>query len=288
MKLALGTAQFGGPYGVANSNGQIGYEEAARILNRAKLSGVVTLDTAVSYGKSESTLGNLGLCGWKVITKLPKIPASVQNVYDWVFTQVKASMQRLHVNTLSGVLLHNPEDIFTKQGPSYLKALQDLRELGIIEAIGYSIYSPLALDELTKCFWPDIVQAPFNVFDQRLLTSGWLDKLNSRGVLVHVRSVFLQGLLTMSPTLRPQYFSKWKDLLSNWDTLVIDLGVSPVKICLDFNSYFQQINKIIIGVDSVEQLQQILREYSSENCYNLESFASEDLDLIEPFRWCIR
>ena len=41
-----------------------------------------------------------------------------------------------------------------------------------------SIYSPDELDRIWKVWKPDIVQVPFNVFDQRIVNSGWLKRLS--------------------------------------------------------------------------------------------------------------
>ena len=40
-----------------------------------------------------------------------------------------------------------------------------------------------------------MIQCPFNVFDQRLISSGAYKRMKARGIKVHVRSIFLQGLL---------------------------------------------------------------------------------------------
>ena len=56
-KLAIGTVQFGMNYGIANNSGKINYNEAKSILEYAENVGADTLDTAIIYGDSESTLG---------------------------------------------------------------------------------------------------------------------------------------------------------------------------------------------------------------------------------------
>ena len=80
MKLALGTVQFGVPYGVANSTGQVPESEGSSILSYARTLGIDTLDTAIAYGESERRLGSIGVAGWNVITKLPEIPNDFENV----------------------------------------------------------------------------------------------------------------------------------------------------------------------------------------------------------------
>ena len=97
MKLALGTVQFGMPYGIANQSGQVSREDAKGIISLAQISGIDTLDTAIAYGDSEACLGDVGLDGFKVITKLPVMPDNVADVSNWVHDQINASFQRLNV-----------------------------------------------------------------------------------------------------------------------------------------------------------------------------------------------
>src|SRR5690349_6348980 len=55
-RLTLGTAQFGLPYGVSNTSGQVARAEVKAILNAAKNAGVDMLDTAAAYGDAESII----------------------------------------------------------------------------------------------------------------------------------------------------------------------------------------------------------------------------------------
>ena len=71
MKLALGTAQFGMEYGIANKNGKVSLDEAKAIITLGRLAGIDTLDTAMAYGDSEESLGKLSTEDFHVITKLP-------------------------------------------------------------------------------------------------------------------------------------------------------------------------------------------------------------------------
>ncbi len=80
MKLALGTVQFGQDYGIANSNGQTSRSEVDKILELARLKGIKTLDTAISYGESETILGQIGVQDFNIITKLPELPKDCNNI----------------------------------------------------------------------------------------------------------------------------------------------------------------------------------------------------------------
>ena len=204
MRLALGTVQFGLDYGIANAAGQVAPEEVARILTLAQQLGIDTLDTAINYGHSESVLGQCGISPWQVVTKLPALPDGALDVAEWAHSHMRQSLARLGVVKVHAVLLHKPQDLLGKNGDALLKALQDIKLQGHAAKTGISVYSP----EELECFYAlhhfDLVQAPFSILDQRLLVSGWLTKLHDMGVEVHTRSAFLQGLLLMRPSQRPQ------------------------------------------------------------------------------------
>ena len=80
MRIAIGTAQIGSQYGVANTSGILVENEIKKVLLKAKNEGVDTIDTASNYGKSEAILGNLNINNFKVITKLPAIPEDCLNI----------------------------------------------------------------------------------------------------------------------------------------------------------------------------------------------------------------
>jgi aryl-alcohol dehydrogenase-like predicted oxidoreductase len=287
MRLALGTVQFGAPYGVSNSSGLVPFDDVIQILTYAKSKGVDTLDTAISYGQSEDVLGKIGIQQWKIITKIPSLNESVGNIESWLNEHIDSSMLRLGVRRLEGVLLHRPEDILSDAGDLYVKALESLRETGKVSKIGYSIYSPDSLEQLTARFWPDIVQVPYNVFDQRIISSGWLDVLTSRNTKVHSRSIFLLGLLVMPNDSRPAYFSKWSSLLSKWDEFVAKAGQDPVHLALNFALQEKRFDRIIVGVDSLMQLKHIMDERHKAVSVDLMMMSSYDKDLIEPSRWVL-
>lgn len=287
MKLALGTVQFGINYGVANSQGQVSKQGVMDILRLAESAGLNVLDTAVAYGSAEKTLGDIGISGWSCITKLPPMPYDELQPKKWVETQIKGSLKRLNLTNLSAVLLHQPGDILGPNSQEYLYGLQEMRNQGYVNEIGYSIYSPEVLEEITEVFWPNIIQTPYNVFDQRIKTSGWLDKLAARGTKIHARSVFLQGLLLMSRYSRPSYFEKWGKQLKNWDELVASQELTAMECALNFVAGDSRFDSVIVGVDSANQLKELISAYGKQCELPLERLEVADPDLIEPFRWLV-
>lgn len=285
MKLALGTVQFGLPYGIANQVGQVTRHEGKAILQLAADNGINTLDTAIAYGESEQRLGEIGIQGWQIISKLPAIPDDCTNISQWVAETVRGSLQRLNVKSLYGLLLHHPQQLMEKNGEDLYRALQQLKHDGLIQKIGISIYDPSELNILFDRFQLDLVQAPFNILDHRLIDTGWMNRLAAQGTELHVRSVLLQGLLLMSPTDRPKKFARWDRLWSDWDNWLSINRLTPLQACLCYALSFPQISKVIIGVDSLGQLNEILRAIQSQAPEIPVAIKTDDLDLLNPARW---
>ncbi|MDB2389778.1 aldo/keto reductase [Alphaproteobacteria bacterium] len=287
MKLALGTVQFGIDYGVANTKGKLDGGSVASLLAYAKAEGIDLLDTAAAYGTSESVLGNIGVSEWKCITKIAAMPSNVLNVEEWVAGQINLSLKNLKVPSVHGLLLHNPCDLLGKFGAEYLSTLLDIKKSGLFQNLGFSIYSPHQLEQLTKIYWPDIVQTPFNVFDQRIKESGWLEKLSIGGTKVHARSAFLQGLLLMDRDVRPSFFKKWSEQLSLWDAILKKHKIRPTDAALSYVMSQEHFEKVIVGVNSIQELYQLIQS-EFRVIEELAGLSSSEIDLIEPFRWRLK
>jgi hypothetical protein len=284
-RLALGTVQFGGPYGIANQTGQVSCDEVAAILNHALAAGLDTLDTAIAYGESEQRLGEIGIGQWQVITKLPAVPESCTDLHAWVQKSVLGSLERLKIPRLRGLLLHRPQQLLGPQGDALFRALVALKDQGKVEKIGVSIYGPDELDVLWPHYQLDLVQAPFNIIDRRLATSGWLTRLHQAGTEVHVRSVFLQGLLLMKAANRPATFNRWQSLWRQWYRWLDDQALTPLQACLGCALAQPQVDRVVVGVDSLVQLKEILANIETPLVEPPVTLVSEDMDLIDPSRW---
>lgn len=288
QRLALGTVQFGLNYGVANTAGQIDAAEAPNILRIARLSGMDTLDTAIAYGDSEAALGSQGVDSWKVVTKLPAIPSECQSdaqVHRWVQEQVRGSLMRLGLERVHGVLLHRPEQLLGEQGQALSRALQGLKDQGLAAKTGISIYHPQELDVLAHAFEPDLVQAPLNILDQSLIYSGWAERLKAKGVEIHVRSTFLQGLLLMKPSERPAKFHRWHSIWQQWELWLEKNGLTPLQACLRYSLAVAQVDKVLVGVDNSAQLNTILSAAQGPLPPLPEWIMSVDADLVNPAKW---
>ena len=271
-RLALGTVQFGLPYGVSNTTGQVSVDGAAGILAQARAEGLDTLDTAIAYGQSEVVLGQLGIRGWNVVSKLPAMPQGLCSVEEWVAEQFAQSMQRLGVDQLDGLLLHRPEQVLGPGGDDLWSALERLRGDGRVRKIGISIYGHDELPALIKRRHIDIVQAPLNILDRSLVETGWARRLKEQGVELHVRSTFLQGLLLMGVE-RPIKFARWQPLWNQWQAWLGEHQLTPLQACLRYSLAVPEVDRVIVGVESSSQLSEII--------------AAANGAMPEPPEWCI-
>ena len=284
-KIALGTAQFGLPYGISNVNGQVERTEIDKILDFARSAGISMLDTAIAYGNSEENIGATDSVGFEIVTKLPPLTGAETSVAKWVRNQIENSLVKLKRNLVYGLLLHNPADLLGIYGDELYESLALLKEEGLVKKIGISIYTPTELDSLIPRYMPDIVQAPFNVFDRLLDTSGWLARLSKMNVEVHVRSVFLQGLLIQQPNERPANFEKWNQEFAKFDSWTESRQVSPLASCLGHVLSYPEISKVLVGVTSTNELAEIIAATTGYSQRAPDNLQSADLELIQPINW---
>ena len=257
-ELCLGTVQFGMPYGVTNKKGQVNEVEVRRILRLAAESGIRLLDTAQAYGMAETVLGKC----WptasprRLISKLT-MGADPQ---DWE-RSLMTSLRRLRASKLDGFLLHRSSDLHPRNGKALLKWLEGLRERGIVERIGVSIYKGSELEELPLSRI-QIVQLPVSVYDQRLIHDGTINRLRELGIAIHLRSVFLQGLLLQTPEKWPPHISApFREHHTQWLERLQQKGMCPLTGCLNFVHSLEGIEAILFGVVSCRELDQVLRAW---------------------------
>jgi aryl-alcohol dehydrogenase-like predicted oxidoreductase len=277
-KLALGTVQFGLDYGVTNLRGQVTIDEVKNILDFAKNNKINTLDTASLYGNSEQILGEVGVNDYQVITKTIPLKESVNEVIDGFYK----SLESLNQRQVEGLLIHNINDIENKRFDTLFNRLNELRQKGLIKKIGFSTYTPEQVDFLLENFDFDLIQLPFNVFDTRLIEDGQLQILKSKNIEVHVRSVFLQGVLLDFDNLS-DYFSTWKKQFNEYEAMVKASGLSLLEYALNFALSIQEIDKVLVGVDSEEQLREIVQAVKGQS--NLDTYPINDINLLNPSLW---
>lgn len=287
-RMALGTVQFGLPYGLANATGQIAPGAIASILAAARDAGVDTIDTAIAYGEAEARLGEAGVSAFRVVSKLPPIPEGLTEaagVEQWVRAHVSESLTRLRIPRLHALLLHRAADLVGPAGNALAASMIKMKEAGFASGIGVSVYSPDDLDAVEARLPCTLVQLPCSVIDQRFVRSGCIRRLHATGVEVHARSIFLQGLLLMPADRRPPFFERWASLWQSWDAWRAHSGQSALQGCLAFALAVPGVSRIVVGIDEVDQLREIVSAASGPLPPPPDIFHSDDRSLVEPSRW---
>ena len=284
-RLILGTVQFGMSYGIANHTGKVSNNQSRGMLNLCRDNNIGMIDTAIAYGESEKCLGELGVNSFKIVTKLPSVPYNCKDVSIWVEDQFNESLLRLGVNSVYGLLLHRSEQLLEKNGQAIYKAMQSLKESGKVEKVGISIYSPNELDKIFHLYDLDLIQSPFNLIDQRLFKTGWMDRLHNKNIEINTRSVFLQGLLLMAQADIPIKFSQWSSIWTKWYKWLNENDILAVDACLAYPMSFSQINRVVVGADNISQLKQIIKAVSIKSPIKFPNLENGDEALINPSNW---
>ena len=213
-KLCIGTAQFGQKYGVTNNEAPVDAEEAKKILRLAKNNHISSIDTAQNYGDSEQVIGYCSEISkdFKIITKLGKFDAIESNektIKEHLEKILEISMKRLRADKLEGLLLHEPSVLKKKGGDVVVDWLKKKKREGQIRKVGISIYEACDLRE-NDLEWIDIIQAPYSIYDQRVLDSsnGLKKKITEGNIELHVRSIYMQGVILQNSENIPNFLSR--------------------------------------------------------------------------------
>jgi aryl-alcohol dehydrogenase-like predicted oxidoreductase len=213
------------------------------------------------------------------------VPDGVEDVMGWMHAQIEGSLHRLNVAQLHGVLLHRPAQLLEPRGDALATALHGLKSARLVRNIGVSIYQPDELDAVMPRLACNIVQAPFNLFDRRMAASGWMQRLQTLGCELHLRSAFLQGLLLMGADERPTQFRRWAPLWTRWHAWLLEHRIEPLQACLRFALRIADSAKIVLGVDSARQLAQILDAADGPLPGVPDDLCSDDPELLNPSLW---
>ena len=281
------------PYGIANETGQPLATEVCEILRAARKAGVSMIDTAHAYGDAEAVLGRCLDSGhdFNIVTKLPPLHAETvtdQNI-ERQADAFRSSLLRLGRERVYGLLAHEANDLLAPGGDRLWAWLQSLREERKVEKIGVSVYSPQQLQQvLRRCETLDIVQLPFNVYDQRFAQSGLLDLLKEKRVEVHSRSAFLQGLLLMAPEHLPERFASIRQHQAALHAWLRERGLDPVTGALAICLQNPRIDFVVVGCETVRQFDEIAEAAKNPaDLAGVDQFAISDEMTINPSKWAV-
>lgn len=282
-KFIIGGAQLGSNYGISNFSGVAGKEDTFRILDYAYDQGIDTIDTARSYKKSESIIGEYNSkkksSAFKVITKILHLN---NNLSD----QVKNSLKKLSVKSVT--LLTHTSKLFLDS--NLQNEIKELKNKGYVTKIGVSVYTQNEIERiLSSEYNPDIVQLPLNILDTRLYRSGKIYDLYSSGIEIHARSIFLQGLFFLPEAILKKKFPDVVSEINELKKISNDVGCTISELSLLWVNTLSEISKIIIGVNNVSQLQEninSLKKILPKNTYDSAlDIEYDNKNILNPSSW---
>jgi aryl-alcohol dehydrogenase-like predicted oxidoreductase len=285
-KLVLGTVQMGLDYGVNNHSGKVSLENSLAILSNAIEAGISTLDTAELYGDAHEVIGQFHSIKpenpFKIVTKIP------HNVnHEALKEKIENYLITLKINSIETLMFHSFESYVKNK--NYLNKLNYFKESGKIEKIGVSIYTNQEFFRVMKDKYIEVVQLPFNLFDNMNLRGELIAQAKEYGKEIHTRSCFLQGLFFLPINSNNKVVSKLRDELLYINQLSIKSGYKIQELALGYCLQQENIDKVIIGVDSLLQLQNNLissQAFISEKTMNdLNQIKITDLNLLNPSLW---
>jgi len=285
MKLGLGSAQFGMDYGINNERGKIPKDEVFEILEKAFVSGVEIIDTAKDYGSSQKIIGEF-IKNNSRYNKIKIISKEKCNDINNIVKNVNHSLDLLNVNKLYGLLVHDFKQYTAN--PEIWNVFVGLKKEGKVEKIGFSLYYP---EEMKKIIDDqlqiDFVQIPFNIFDRRFVK--YFPLLKKKGIEIHARSAFMQGLFFKKPEEMDKQFVSIKDKIEKIKKISHDNDLSISQICLSYISSKRAIDILIIGVDNIKNLEENLRSKKINLTGNiikeLDEMQVNDENIIIPSNW---
>lgn len=254
-KLGVSTGQFGLD-GQPAARGRPREAEARDILTTAARAGLPVLEVARQTSHAEAVLG-------RILPDPPPFRLTITTVRpdrgpDFAEAELRAQMARLGVATVETILAPSATDLFSPNGPALWERLRRLRDAGLCRRIGVSVYASDDPVGLARRFKPDVIQAPTSLLDQRLLVNGALADLCAMGVEVHLRAIFLNGLLFLPPDRAPNHLKAAASRISRARRLIAEGRSDPLQAALGFALSRPEAACVMVGVATVAEMSAVI------------------------------
>lgn len=283
-KLILGTAQFGLNYGINNTKGKPEKNTVFKILSSAYENGIRYLDTADVYGNAHDLIGEFHELNpsnkFQIITKFP------HDLEDSLDQKINTYLNQLNVETLNAILFHSFD--------SYLKHKEQLGDILNIKSkkfknLGVSVYTNDQVNKVIDDINIDIIQIPFNLFENLNIKGKLLEKAKAKNKIVHTRSAFLQGLFFMKKDNSNTIRIKLENQLDVINDISLKSSISIGSIALNYCLLQPTIDGVLIGVDSLEQLEEnilfSMQTIPTKYLEQINSIKIDNVELLNPSMW---
>ena len=286
-KLILGTVQFGLNYGINNNTGIISEKNIKKILDYAFNNGIKLLDTAEAYGLSQKRIGEYHKQSSNKFSVITKFNSTVEYLSLDIIERVQSNLKILNVNKLYCYMFHSFKE-FDKYFDTHRKDLLQLKKDGIITQIGVSIYTNDEFEKVLKFDEITLVQLPFNLLDNDNKRKNIIKKAKGKGIEIHTRSVFLQGLFFKNSNKLPNKIKALSSYLNNLHDLC-DEDYNINDLALNYVCNKKKIDKVLIGVDHILHLKLNLnsekKRIKNKLIMKIENINVKEISLLNPSNW---
>ena len=270
--------------------------DAVAMLDYATQNGVDAIDTAAAYGTAEEVVGEflsrktLPREAVQVISKFGTNIFEGASVADYAVrlrAAAETSLKRIKSDYLDAYICHVP----TAAGdPAIIEAMATLKASGLVRHVGFSVYDP---DQARACLTADaidFIQSPFSFLDRRMETSGALAEACAKGVDLHTRSAFVQGLMLMDVAKIPERLAAARPVISDLEAACAEAGLSRRALALAFVKANPNVSHLVFGVDNLAQLKEIVADFDravDSGAVNsvADRFAAVDPAIFLPNNW---
>ena len=281
-KIVIGTAQFGLNYGITNQNGQPSNYAINKIFSFCKINNSKKFDTANAYDSSEKKLGSeyKSINQVKIYTKLPvNIDKNIS--LEELEVIIYNSLKNLNKNKIECISFHRMDHLLSNK-EKFLNLIDRFKKNKTIKKFGVSIQNEKEFYQFIDIPELDYIQLPFNIIDKRWDSILSEYKSFLRNKTVHIRSIFLQGLLL---TENKKFWNKTKykkyDKILKWlNNLSSNYNCKKIDLCLKYvMSNLDWIDGLIFGINHLNELIEIKNKLN-----NLEPFSKRELIDIQKSR----
>ena len=282
-KLGLGSGQFGLDQQAA-VRGRPRDAEAREILAIAARSGLGILEVDRHSASAETTLG-------QIMPRPQSFALTVTTVRpdrgpDFAEAEIRGQLTRLGVESVDAILAPSATDLFGLNGPALWERMRKLRDAGLCKKIGVSVYASDDPVGLARRFKPDVVQAPASLLDQRMLIDGTLAELAGMGIEVHLRSIFLNGLLFLPPDRAPNHLRAAASRISRARRLIAEGRSDPLQAALGFALSRPEASAVLVGVATAAEMSAVgAAALSPPPDLDWDEMAIDDPDALDPRAW---
>ena len=262
MQLILGTANLGSIYSL-NQKNKIKKIFFFNIIKFAIKNKIKTFDTAPKYKNAEKILGEFNYNKLNIITKISNV--NHKDLKKKIFNEILESKKKLKVTKIYGLLIHDINFFRKNNSKQITKILAEIKKKGIVKKIGFSVYDPRDIDFILKFIKPDLVQLPLSLFDRRFVLTKKIKKLHSMGIKVHVRSIFMRGVLLADYQKIPKELNNFKSYLAKLNKWCNQNKTTKLQATVNYIKTIKNIDAVVIGVDNTDQLSKIILAFKNSS-----------------------